>query len=141
MAFKAYWHSIIYANGKFVAIANNYNKAAYSTNGTTWVSTNMPSYSAWSAVAYGDGKFVVLGSEKKVAYSTDGITWVGSSTLLPYAFRTIAYGNGKFVVIGSGDKVAYSTNLSSWTTLVFYQKVLDSSRMVCCYYNETCKPL
>ena len=75
-----------------------------------------------NAIAYGDGKFVAVGEDKKMAYSSDGITWTAvknSSFLLD----DITYGNGKFVAVGylGVGKIAYSLDGINWT------EVKDSS--------------
>jgi len=57
------------------------------------------------AIAYGNNKFVAVGSNGKMAYSSDGTTWtaVSNSTFGTGAnddIRAIAWGNNKFVAVG-----------------------------------------
>jgi hypothetical protein len=48
------WSSVIFGNGKFVAMASGpTTTAAYSTNGITWTVTTMPGSQSWKSVAYG----------------------------------------------------------------------------------------
>ena len=62
--------------GKFVAVANDSNKAAYSTDGINWTAAALPNSAGWYNVTYGNGKFVtVVRGSNKAAYSTNGINW------------------------------------------------------------------
>jgi len=110
------WISVAYGNGKFVSIARNSNKAAYSTDGITWTETALPSSGAWQCVSYGGGKFIAVEAVgNKAAYSTDGITWTELSMPSSEAWRSVAYGNGKFVAIAyNSNKSAYSTDGITW---------------------------
>jgi hypothetical protein len=80
-------------DGKFVAVARNSNKAAYSADGINWAETTLPSSASWYSVTYGNGKFVaVVYNSNKAAYSTDGRTW--TETTLPSSgnWESVAYG-------------------------------------------------
>ena len=75
------WRSVCYGNNKFVAIKNNSNKVAYSTDGVNWTESTLPATMSWSEVCYGDGVFVAIplcdtvnySGVYYVAYSTDGV--------------------------------------------------------------------
>jgi len=75
-----------------------------------------------NGIAYGNGKFVAVGEDKKMAYSPDGITWTAVKNT-SFLFEDIAYGNGKFITVGyyGGGKIAYSSDGVNWT------QVKDSS--------------
>jgi len=65
-------------------------------------------------IAYGDGKFIVVGfsssANSRIAYSTDGINWSLVNNLSPYIYpKAIAYGGGKWVTDDS-----YSTDGLNW---------------------------
>jgi hypothetical protein len=101
--------------GKFVAIANSGNIAAYSTNGINWTAASMPSTGNWSNVTYGNGKFVAV-DNSRAAYSTDGINWEPATTLPNNQhWRDVTYGDGRFVAVGNGNAAAYSTDGINWT--------------------------
>lgn len=105
------WQAITYGNGMFVAIANDSNKTAYSTDGENWTeTTNLPSQSSWYSVTYGDGKFVAVAYGTAAAYSTDGITWTAVTLPTSRNWRSIAYGNGMFVAISSSSNVIACSN-------------------------------
>ena len=113
------WSSVCYGNGKFVAVANNTNYYAYSTDGINWTEGTISDTNRyWNSICYGNGKFVVIdwNSTNIIAYSTDGINWTEgtiSSTGSRY-WNSICYGNGKFVTISSSDYFAYSTDAITW---------------------------
>ncbi|NBI84541.1 hypothetical protein D3Z48_21340, partial [Clostridiaceae bacterium] len=112
---SASWESITYGNGKFVAVAYNSNKAAYSTDGINWAATTLPSSASWRSVTYGNGKFVAMQeSINKIAYSTDGINWVEEIIFTATSWRGVTYGNGKFVAVSYGGVIAYSTDGINW---------------------------
>ena len=83
--------------------------------------SNLGSHS-WSAVAYGNNKFVALSDQGYISVSTDGVTWVQaevpSSSFETAAFTSLAYGNNKFVAIGYSGYVSTSTDGTTWTTAV-----------------------
>ena len=117
MPSSQYWKSVCYGNGKFVAVAENTDTFAYSTDGITWTQGNMPSSQAWYSICYGNDKFIaVINYSNKFAYSTDGITWTEGTMPSTRWWRSVYYDNGKFVVIGSSSNAfAYSTDGITWT--------------------------
>lgn len=76
----------------------------------------------FTGVAYGAGKWVVVGSYQYMAVAsnlttnaTRLLTTLGSNTL---DFGGVAFGNGKFVAISEDGKVITSTDASTWTSPV-----------------------
>ena len=75
-----------------------------------------PESRSWRAVAYGNGRFVAVGTGN-AAYSTDGLNWTVTNTPGSSDWYGIAYGNGKFVAVGSNaDDSICSEDGISWTT-------------------------
>jgi hypothetical protein len=70
---------------------------------TAWTAITDSTFgpSSVTAIAYGSGKFVAVGSGGEMAYSPDGVTWtaVTDSTFGPSSVIAIAYGSGKFVAV------------------------------------------
>ena len=54
------WRSVCYGGGKFVAVVDFSNIAAYSTDGINWIKTTLPVSGSWNSVCYGDGKFMAV---------------------------------------------------------------------------------
>ena len=135
------WISICYGIGKFVAVANESNILAYSSDGINWTEGTISSTSReWYSVCYGNGKFVTVAYESNYfAYSTDGITWTESTiSETSRNWSSVCYGNGKFVVISGGDYnsnyFAYSTDGITWTE----GTISSTRRQWCsvCYGND-----
>lgn len=92
---------------------------------TGWIAASLP-FSA-NAITFGDGKFVIVGEQKKFAYSTNGITWTMTTDFNSEwrPFSAVTYGDGKFVAIAKSDyddslkqavsATAYSTDGINWT--------------------------
>jgi hypothetical protein len=70
----------------------------------------------WSAVTYGNGLFVAVGSGDggaggdRVMTSSDGITWTPQSAANNNSWNTVAYGNGIFVALSCGTSCGASSN-------------------------------
>ena len=75
---------------------------------------------SWVSIAYGNGKYVVVGSGGNFTYSTDGINWATPSYISGSTnqWSEICYANGKFVAVDYSGNVSTSTNGTSWTTPV-----------------------
>ena len=73
---------------------------------------------SWNAIAYGNGKYVAVGSSGYVTTSTDGINWTTPKQIAgsSYTWNGIIYANGKFVACGQYSYIAVSTNGTNWTT-------------------------
>ena len=117
--------SMAYGDGMFVAIGDGRGaEALYSADGITWNETSIPinlrlpnsnqgpnDTISFEQIAYGDGKFVALGSRSNNAiYSFDGITWLAHklpSPLEDKKWNSIAYGNGRFVAVCGTTTVIY----------------------------------
>jgi len=133
------WQNIAYGNNRFVVVGCNWTvgilpiiygnttTAAYSTDGSTWSVSTMPSSLNWNNVKYGNGIFVAVagnytgtqpaGGTTTAATSTDGITWTIVTMPSSQNWYGLEYGNGRFVATASSNSngAAYSTNGISWT--------------------------
>lgn len=118
------WTRVTYGDGKYVAVAFDSDKGAYSTDGITWTEMSMPANRRWQGVAYGDGKFVAVASTiDKGAYSTDGITWTEMTLPASQRWECLTYGDGKFVTVAVNSMYgAYSTDGINWTQMTMPAK-------------------
>jgi hypothetical protein len=111
--------SAAYGAGKYVVIAGgtSTDKTAYSSNGTSWTAGTLPTSANWSAITFGNGKFVAVAKDSNIAaYSTDGINWTSSTISRSSDWVEITYGDGKYVVVGStSQRIATSTDGISWS--------------------------
>jgi len=106
----------------WLAIAAN-GVTAYSTNnGTSWSTGALPTLGAgtYSAVAYGNGRFVVtaIGTDE-AAISFDGINWTATTMSSSADWSTVKYGQGTFLSVaddaGGTTKAATSPDGIVWT--------------------------
>jgi hypothetical protein len=130
------WNSMGYGNGMFVAIAGtSYSSSttnansAYSYNGTTWTSTNLPvgnpttDSQAPSGLAYGPSGWIsnnIYRNSNVFYISPDGIKWYGTCPISPAnQCNNVYYGNGYYIAVMSngGNQFFYSTNLATWTSV------------------------
>lgn len=112
-----YWESVTFGNGRFVAVAEDTDIAAYSDDGINWNQTTLPNSAVWTSVTYGNGKFVAVALSSDIAaYSDDGINWTQTTLPTSARWRSVTYGNGRFVAVVHGSSIAaYSDNGINWT--------------------------
>ena len=127
------WSSMVYSNGKYVALINNdTNQYGYSTDGINWSMGTLPVFQFWNDICYGDGKFICVGENNDTnnvyAYSTDGISWTKGTMPSSQQWQAVCYGDGKFVAT-STHICAYSTDGITWA-----QSTLPSGS----YINRLC---
>jgi hypothetical protein len=112
---RAFWCSLAYGNGAFVAADYNSNNAAWSANGETWETVTLPSGMNRCSIAFGSGRFVVVDgdfSTPAAAWSVDGKAWTAALSLDgSERWASVAYGNGTFAALAeTNGKVAVSSD-------------------------------
>lgn len=93
------------------------------SNGNTWSSGSMPATAAWNSIAYGNSRFVAVGTSTTVtttsAYSFDGITWNTGYMPAAAAWSQVKYGQGQFVAVASSlNYAAVSRDGLAWTVVI-----------------------
>jgi len=116
---NAWWYSVTYGNGMFVAVANTgTNRVMTSSDGVTWTARTAPSGS-WFSVTYGNGKFVAVANSgtNRVMTSSDGVTWTARTAAEANAWQSVTYGNGMFVAVANSgtNRVMTSPDGITWT--------------------------
>lgn len=116
-----------YSAGHFASVAprsGGFNAVDISPDGTNWTTSLIvnidPNYSP-SAITYGNGLYVIVGSTNNVASiltSPDGVTWTyrKASTTPGSLINSVTYGASKFVAVGNNDGLEYtsSTGTGTW---------------------------
>lgn len=106
--------SIIYAGGKFIAVAKNSNKIAYSTDGISWNSATLPNSANWSGVAYSDSsrythRYIVVARNSNIcALSEDGITWYSNTLPASNDWINIAHNENIFFILARDGNALYT---------------------------------
>jgi hypothetical protein len=113
-----------YGNGIFLAMSSDTaGQYVRSTDGKNWSALTTAvvgggtTWQQWSDIAYGNGRFVVIGNGAvtgPIKYSFDGLTWY--STPKTYNVDKISYGQGVFVAVSIGNNTAYTSEDGlAWT--------------------------
>lgn len=115
-----------YSAGHFASVAprsSGFNAADVSSDGTNWTTKFIgdidPNYSP-SAITYGNGLYVMVGSTNNVASiltSPDGVTWTyrKASTTPGGPINSVTYSANKFVAIGNNDGLEYTSSSGTGT--------------------------
>ncbi len=71
----------------------------------------------WTAIAYGNGKYVAAGTNGYATTSADGVNWTRPKQIqtVTGSFRDIAYCNNEFIAVGQSSKIAFSTDGETWS--------------------------
>lgn len=114
---KGYWASVAYGNGRYIAISTSVSaKSAYSFDCETWYSGATPPFIP-RKIAFGNGKFVIVGKGDEAAYSADGEAWTVVKMPASQNWYDVAYGAGKFVALArTWEMVALSSDGVTWST-------------------------
>lgn len=113
-------------SGYSVAIASQYGgEACWSSNGTTWNSVSVAG-DVLNDIAYGNNKFVIVGSGEKAFYSSDGKTWKQSVLPGSLAWNSVVYGDGKFVAIASSSVIS-AISYDGITWIIKESSMLDKN--------------
>jgi hypothetical protein len=112
------------------AAAGSGGKITYSDDATTtWTAASNTTFGTADniyGIAFGNGRFVAVGSNGGAAWSEDGLNWTRvSQTGISGDIYAITFGNpaggegaaAKFVAAGKGGKMAYSPDGENWTAV------------------------
>lgn len=109
------WKRIVFGNGKFVVVDDNYDRTSSSTDGINWTPVK---WGRGADVTYGNGKFVSVCNWIFIV-SADGESW--KSTTLhnnsKYNWASVTYKNGKFIAVGH-EYVSYDNYIGYVTTSI-----------------------
>jgi hypothetical protein len=89
-------------------------KTTFSPDGKKWETRTFEKTGNLKSVAYGNGRYVAVGSSGPVQLSADGSLWstcVGNITSL---FTKIIFANGKFTALGELKSVVTSVDGDNW---------------------------
>lgn len=74
----------------------------------------------WRAIAFGNSKFVSIGSFGSISTSTDGVTWTTPTQTISgvNTWAAMAYDGTKFVALSANGEISTSTDGTTWTSPV-----------------------
>jgi hypothetical protein len=115
-----WWHymlvnfdSLAYANGLFIAGIASAGEKWVSSDGVVWSIGSVPGI-VMGGLAYGQGMFVLVGTDGNVFTSLDGQSWTNRRDA-SYPITGIAYGNHTFVATAF-DQALTSADGIKWTS-------------------------
>ncbi|MCW2457601.1 UNVERIFIED_ORG: hypothetical protein M2414_005374 [Rahnella aquatilis] len=112
----SHFDTVKYLNGDFLAIDTFSRKALFtSSDGRNWVNlfTSQNNGNPYN-IAYGNGTYVIVGSNGMIFTATDFDSWENRSLNTSDTFYDITFGNDKFVAVGSNGVMVTSTNGINW---------------------------
>jgi len=127
---NSWGNTLTFSSGHFASVApyrSGFNAADVSADGTNWITSifvEVDYQFTPSAIAYGNGLYVVVGSTNNgasIMTSPDGTTWTHQQAgASPGGLLTgVAYGNSRFIAIGNNDGNVYISGPrsagTSWT--------------------------
>ena len=124
------------------------NNVLTSTNGINWSSAGNTNFSIAISVAYGGGKWVVVGTGiQSIMSSNNGTTWSSTTGFINGEGTCVSYGGGLWLAGGYGDNgnILQSENGIDWTTsynIGTNSNIFDllynptTNLWVACGYNE-----
>ena len=152
-----YLKSVCYGNGMFVAIAYGETqgndigatyKAAYSTDGINWSIATLPVYNNWTAICYGNYKFITIGSySTAIAYGIYPKLSINYNNNNDYTVSNLYYNGDKYLAIFNNQPFAsLSDDCANWNTVLFdtngcwnssvYNQVLDKFLILAHYSKD-----
>jgi hypothetical protein len=85
------WASIVFGNGRFVAVSSAGTATAYSFDGITWYSSYLPVTASY--IAYGQGTFLAVQPGSTTAYISDsGLDWLQRTLAVSISTSAINFG-------------------------------------------------
>jgi len=113
--------SIVYGNGKYVAVSGSPGFVLTSTNGNNWsVNPTAVTEYGFTSIAYGGSKFVAVTDIGEIYTSTDdGATWklVKEDTNDYISLWSVSYNNGSFYAVGDSGTFLQSMDGMAWVTV------------------------
>ena len=121
-------NDLLYANGKYFIAYNRYGGGGIqqSTDGKNWctLTTGLPSSSSdynnfynLNGITYGQGKYIVVGSNGMVLSSSDGESWSNQALELGNDYinlNDVIYAGGQYVIVGNYGTILTSSDGVTW---------------------------
>lgn len=116
------WDCVRFGNGLFVACSTNGTTIFTSPDGVTWTQRVKPNSTVQRGLAYGAGKWVIMGDDGEggplLITSADAITWTAPVSQPTSPGRFLIFANNTFVSCYSGSTsgiISHSTDGLTWT--------------------------
>lgn len=113
------FQSLRFINGQFILVNYYDGQLCFTTDGMNWTFKKPISSSYFYDIAYGNGRYVVVGYQGYIAVLTDDFKvesyqWIKDT--IDDCWKSIVFANGKFVVVGDRyGRTSSSTDGINWT--------------------------
>jgi hypothetical protein len=113
------FQSLRFINGQFILVNYYGGQLCFTTDGMNWTFKNPISSSYFYDIAYGNGKYVVVGYQGYIAiltndFKVESYQWIKDT--IDDRWNKIIFANGKFVVVGDRYcRTSSSTDGINWT--------------------------
>ena len=112
---------VIYANGMFVGIPDEYTTAnssiMTSADGINWTISNSGVGAILTKIAHGNDIFVAVGANGAILTSSDGKSWAAQSPVSTNYLSDLIYSDGTFVAVGDLGEIDVSADGAKWTRI------------------------
>lgn len=108
---------VLFANERFLVLFGTERGARVVTSedGITWQETATSSLTGTEAIAYGNGRYILVGWNGLVMWSEDGRAWQRGASGVTVDLWDVTWGNGQFVAVGESGTLITSPDGTSWT--------------------------
>jgi hypothetical protein len=80
----------------------------------------LPSNSNLMGIAFGNGKYVAVGTAGTIITSTDGVKWSAGSSGITEDIISVVWGKDKYVAVSKDTTILYSFDGIAWDTILFH---------------------
>ena len=126
--------SMVYGNGKLVAVGTNYSIYVSSDNGLTWTRVQTGYNYQYKKIIYKNGLFIAVGGFGStvgiISVSSDGLNWSTSNYNRNLSDIDFSDDLQLFVTVGYDGYTVYSSNGINWTV----NWLIDTESMMCVKY-------
>ena len=144
------WKSICFGNNTFIAVAYEYNKCAYSNDGTSWTEQDIQSSAEpgfdlskhhWTSICFDGSMFVAITSDGgHIATTTNGQTWsyLEITSTISTTINSLTFGNGEYIAAGeNGYVLKLELELDPTENTLVEKRISLSSSWRCIHYDHS----
>lgn len=112
------YKDMIYAKGKYYAVAESTSDIYYSSDGINWLEGDIGDVATWRGIAYAKGIFVAVGNGTKASYSLDGEAWTMTTLPASLNWSAVEWCGDRFIAVARDSATAaYSFDGETWNSL------------------------
>lgn len=109
--------TMTFGGGKYISL---FSQGLYSSaDGETWNKVDYPGFngSQFNSIAYGSGKFVMVGKNGQILTSEDGLSWSAATSGTAHQLYDVQFIEGKFYSVGLNRTLIESSDGITWNAI------------------------